>query len=499
MALPGSQSVAVQPVRSAGAPDVLQGARRLAEAVQRVARRPRKRATGAALAVCPYRAGSWRAQRILHRSEARWKLLVSGRGVGKSHGCAKETLDVVLDSPPGSEGAVLCPTYTHAEAAIAKLRELAATLPGVNDESWIVSKRRLMLPGGRSIKVFSADRKEVVRGPSIVVLWIDEAALVGHKAIEASLPALRRPGFAVRLLISTTPAGKNWVWQWWDKAKSGKLPDLERFRFLGTESPYNDQAVIALYRETASPEKFAQEYLAEFVDNILLAFPDRDFWVDKLEAREGLPCWLGVDIGQSDFYVCTLANEFGEVQVVGRWNEDTPGFAPATYFRQSQERVLDLARRYKATVVVDTGGRGGAPGAVLAENLRAAGIQVIEVKTSNQGTKAEIVEQARLDVQAKVLKVLRDGEGWHLVLDYEMSKFCGTKGVLHGRETMSYEGPQIRGEHDDTVISFCLANWGRSRGEKVDDPLRGDFSGFDPDRKDTGESSGGDVGGWGAV
>ncbi len=482
------------------------GARRLAAVLERVGPRRRRRATGAALAVCSYRAGSWRAQRILHRAVERWKLLVSGRGVGKTHACAYELLQIVLDAPPGSEGAVLAPTLTHAEAAIAKLRELAAGLPGVTDESWVTSRRRLMLPGGRSIKVFSADRKEVVRGPSIVALWIDEAALVSAKAIEASLPALRRPGVRVKLLISTTPAGKNWVFEWWEQAKKKPELGLLRLRFKGTESPYNDQAVIALYRETASPEKFAQEYLAEFVDNILLAFPDRDFWVDRLDERAaGTPCWLGVDVGQSDFYSCTLANEFGEVQMVGRWNEDTPGFAPATYFRQSEQRVLELARRFGATVVVDTGGRAGAPGAVLAENLRnpgdgKPGVRVMEIKTSSQGTKAEIVEQSRLDVQAKVLRVLRDGEGWHKVLDYEMSRFCGTKNVVHGREIMSYEGPQIRGEHDDTVISFCLANWGRSRGEKVEDPLKGDFTGFavEPDQAAPATTAE-DLGGWGAV
>ena len=452
------------------------GARRLSESLARAvaAGRQRTRGTSAALAFSPYRSGSWRAQAILHRSAARWKLIVSGRGVGKTHGGAYELLHIVMAAPPGSEGAVLAPTLTHAEAAVSKLRELASALPGVTAASWVVSKRRLMLPGGRSIKVFSAERKEVVRGPSIVALWIDEGALLSHTALEASLPAMRRPGFNVRLLVTTTPAGKNWVWNWWDK----RPENLERFRFRGTDSPYNDKAVIELYRATASPEKFAQEYLAEFVDNLLLVFPDREgLFVDTLPVRAKRPaCWLGVDLGKRDHTVCTLANEWQEVQVVGRWNEDTPGFNESTFWAQTYDRVEQLATDSGATVVVDTGGAGGAAGAVLAEHLRGKGLQVVEIKTSQQGTKAQIVEQAKADVQWKKLRVLRNDMASQL--DYEMSKFQGIKRIRQGREEHVYEGPQVPGEFDDCVISFCLANWGRVHAEKVPDPLSGDFSGF---------------------
>ena len=45
-----------------------------------------------------------------------------------------------------------------------------------------------------------------------------------------------------------------------------------------------------------------------------------------------------------------------------------------------------------------------------------------------------------------------------------MATFQGIKRVHRGREVMVYEGPQVEGEHDDCVISLCLANWGRVRG-----------------------------------
>lgn len=456
------------------------GAQKLAAAVERAAAsgRQRTRPTSGILCCSHYRRGSWRAQRVVHRSESRRRLLVTGRGVGKTHACAYDMLQVVMDSPPGSEGAVLAPTLTHAEAAIAKLRELAQAF-GVRADDWVSTKRLLRLPGGRSIKVFSADRKEVVRGPSIVILWIEEGAYIHHAAIISSLPAMRT-GLSetkTRLLVSTTPAGKNWVWDYWDKGQRGVLA-LECFRFRSTESPYQDPEDVAFARASMSPERFSQEYLAAFVDNLLLVFPDRDgLFVDSLPLRpKKAAVWLGVDLGKKDFTVCTAMNEWQEAWIAGRWNETTPGFNEGTYWAQTYDRVEQLARDLGATVVVDTGGAGGAAGAVLAEHLRGKGLGVVEVKTSQQGTKAKIVEQAKADVQWKKLKVLRNEHAEQL--DYELSKFQGIKRQIHGQEVHVYEGPQVPGEYDDCVISFCLANWGRATAEAPVDPCAGDYTGW---------------------
>lgn len=414
----------------------------------------------------------------MRRSQSQRRLLVTGRGVGKTHAAAEETIQVVMDAPPGSMGAVLAPTLTHAEAAVQKLREAAVAL-GVDASGWISTKRTLHLPGGRTIKVFSADRKEVVRGPSIVILWIEEGAYLSQKAYESSLPALRTglTGVETRLLVTTTPAGGNWVKSQWDQARAGKLA-MECFRFRSTESPYQAEADVEFARASMPPEKFAQEFLAEFVDNLLLAFPDREgLFVDDFPKRERKPaCWLGVDIGQSDFTVCTLMSEWGEAEVVGRWNEDTPGFSAASYSRQTVERVVELLERYRAGLVVDTGSAGPGLGSVIATAARERKIAVVEIKTSSQGTKARVVEQARADVQWRKVTVKRNEHSQ--ALDYELSKFQAIKRTLHGQELMIYEGPQFKGEHDDCVISFCLANWGRVHGEKAPDLLGGDFSEF---------------------
>ena len=467
MAVPEPQPGPPRPPRPAGPPEV--GPSPLTAALEAAGPRPR-RPGGTALCVSPYR--PWRAQRLLHRSSARFRVLVAGRGVGKTHGAAFELLQLVLGAPPRAEGAVLAPTLTHAEASVAKLRELATVVPGA---SWRAQARRLLLPGGRSIKVYSADRKETVRGPSLVAMLLDEGAYVALAAVEASLPALRSVGTTTRLIVATTPAGSNWVRQWWDEAPHE--PGMERFRFRSTESPFMDPYVIERSRRLMSPEKFRQEYEAEFVDNLLLVFPDRgELFTDEHPQRPAPgSCWVGVDLGRKDYTTAVLMNEWGEGRVLARWNEDTPGFPAATYWAATYARVAELCREHRAVAVVDTGGPGGAPGSVLVEHLRGLGVEALEVRTNQPGTKARIVEQAKADVEWRKVKMLRNEHAE--TLDYEMSQFQGLKRVLHGQEVNVYEGPQVPGEHDDLVIGFCLANWGRVHGDPEPPPDDlGDFA-----------------------
>lgn len=446
----------------------------VAQALSRATAAGRQRRPGEVLAIAsPYT--PWWAQRWLHRSQARFRVLVAGRGVGKTHACAFELLQLVLAAPPGSEGAVLAPTFTHCEASIAKLRELSEPIEGAE---WKEQKKRLMLPGGRSIRVYSADRKETVRGPSLVALWLDEGALIHVKAIEASLPALRSAaGVTVKLLLSTTPAGKNWAWEWWEEAAESE--GMERFRFKGTDSPFQDAFVIEKARRLMAAEKFSQEYEAQFVDSLILVFPDRSsLFVEDLPPRKRAQCWLGVDVGKTrDWTVATLMNEFGEARVLGRWRAGSAGMSAEKFWGQTDARVIQLAQDAGAAVVLDTGGAGGSAASVLAERCRAAGLVVVEVSTNNTTVKAQIVEQAQADVEWQKVKVLHpphdDSAATRQAcpacqLDYELSKFQGIKRVIHGREENVYEGPQLEGEHDDCVISLCLANWGRSRGDKVD-------------------------------
>lgn len=436
----------------------------------------------------------WRGQRLFHRSAKRIRLLVAGRQTGKSVAAAWETVRIVMASPPGSSGAVLAPTYKIARAAINRLLAVAEHVPGAQ---WRESRKVLELPGGRSVEVFSADRKnDTVRGPTLVVLWIDEGAFLSADARNAALGALMAVRGA-KILITTTPAGRNWVFDWWElAAKPEGQASYDRVRFKTTESPFRDDELLEQMRTAMSPEMFQQEFEAEFVDSLHLAFPDTSrLMVDDhpMGFRKGVSYWLGVDLAssttdKSDWTVFTVTNSLGETWVLERFRESD--------FNVIEKRILEALESVQAlaraeseragvrgvgsvSLVIDTGGPGGGNGGPIAHHLARAGWNVIEVKTHVQNEKAAIVEQLRHDVRFGLVTMKR-GEHTDQVL-YEMKKFAGVKKVMHGREFTTWEGPQNKlNEFDDCVISFALANWGRASGGEEKKEAPRDLSAFKP-------------------
>ncbi|HBP18000.1 MAG TPA: hypothetical protein DEA08_09430 [Planctomycetes bacterium] len=391
----------------------------------------------------------WWAQRMASRSRAETRVVVAGRQSGKTHWASFEVLRIAMERP-GSFSAVLAPTYQIAQTAIDKLRAMASEIPGA---VWKEQKKRLLLPNGSKVAVFSADRKESVRGPSIDgVFWVDEGAYLSERAYEAALGALASGNG--RVIVTTTPVGKNWVYQEFTS------DDVENahFRFRSSDSPYSNKARLRRLRRKMSADKAAQEFDAIFVDDLLLAFPD----TSRLFARgfpdrsydPALQNVLGVDLGkEQDWLVVTLMNRYGEATILGRWRH--------LKWTETVPRLVAMAQDHDALVVLDHGA-GGGYGGVLIDFLEADGVRVLPVKTAVVGTKAQIVEQCRADVEWERIHVLQNTHSAQL--RHELATFQGIKRVHRGREVMVYEGPQVEGEHDDCVISLCLANWGRVRG-----------------------------------
>lgn len=398
----------------------------------------------------------WWGQRLVRRSEASCRVLVAARQVGKSYLAVFLVLEVALGQP-GSFSVLLTPTYLHARPAIDTMRKVCARLPGAE---WREQQKRMTFRNGSIWQVFSADRPDSVRGPALDgILWVDEAAFLRKAAWTASLGALSSSK-SPRKLLTTSPMGKNWVY---DEFVD---PDNEPFRFRSADSPVVNQEEVARNRAKMTPERAAQEFDAEFVDALLLAFPDtsrlftKAFPVREQGAERRA---LGVDLGKDqDWTVVVLINEFGEAEVVGRWRH--------VAWPETEERILALIERHQVQITcVDK----AYVGSYLVDRLRALGKSVLDVATSSRQLKARIVETLRADVQGRAVQVL-DNE-FSSQLRYELSRFQGTRVVVHGRVEVRYECPEIRGEHDDCVIALCLANWVRHHGLVGPKPVRADI------------------------
>lgn len=444
----------------------------LAALVEQLPRRapPPERGRTEALAFSTFT--PWWAQRLAGRSPARTIVVVAGRQAGKTLWAAFAVLRRAFELP-GSYSAVLAPTYLKAETAILRMRQVAVGLK----VRWKENGKRFVLPNGSVIQVFSADRKDEVRGPTITAsYWIDEAAYVHEEAYESGNPAkiTARP----TTIVTTTPVGKNWVHR--EFTRDDEVPGsttrttsrTARFRFRSEDSPYSDKEEIADQRRRMTPERAAQEFDAQFVDDILLAFPNVSrLFVESLPDRrreEDLRHVLGVDLGkEQDWCVATLMNRYGEARILGRWRR--------VGWPQTQLEIEGMAKAFGAMIVMDLGVSGG-PGGVLKDFLEERGHAVLGVNTAVLGLKAQLVEQARSNVQWEQIKVI-DNE-FSNQLRHELKLFQGTRRIVQGKEVMNYEGPQLKDEHDDCVVSLCLANWGRLKGWSGGEPEADDLVAF---------------------
>jgi predicted phage terminase large subunit-like protein len=124
------------------------------------------------------------------------------------------------------------------------------------------NERRIVLPGGGSVTVKSADNPDSLRGDGLDGAVLDESAFMKQDAWAACVrPALSdRRGWAMFL---TTPSGLNWFHDLFQDVP--ERPGWERW-----QRPTSDNRLIApeeieAARREVGPYLFAQEYEAQFL------------------------------------------------------------------------------------------------------------------------------------------------------------------------------------------------------------------------------------------
>lgn len=423
----------------------------------------------------------WWAQRLFHRSQAPIRVVVAGRQSGKTHSAAEEVVRLMLRRG-GTTSCLLMPTYKSTKGPLKHLRRALRDLLGEQGAGgrwrWFEVDKRFLLFNGAELYVRTADDKEGVptRGLTVDgVLWVDEAAYVPQGAVDAARftqAAVADP----RVIITTSPAGKNWVFDEYNLGLPGpqRAPLNESFRFRSIDSPYCTPRFIEDLKLKVGARRAMQELNAEFLGDANACFDPDD--LVKLFASGNLPLRgeqlsIGLDLGKErDYTVVTLMNEFGETWVLGRWRR------VKWDIQEAQITAIANAARHREAIVVVDEGHGGGYGGTMADYLeRTLGAsRVLRVKTGNLGVKAQVIETLKGDVENARLRVAADELGKEL--RHEMTWFQEHTYVVGGVQRSRYGAPESDGgsdskdeeeeneDHDDCVISFALANWGRIHG-----------------------------------
>ena len=241
------------------------------------------------------------AQLKFHASDARFKVLIAGARFGKSMASARETLVEALAGP--TRGWLVGPTYALTRPELEYLRDDA--LAGLGAQ---VTQARvppsLTTHWGAEIVSLSAQMPQGLLGSEIDWMILCEAAHLDREAFERFLRArlTTRNG---RLIVPTTPRGRNWIHELYSLGKRGE-PGWESFRHATWENPGVSAAEIESARRSMPPETFDEQFGGEF--SSLAGRVYREFspaiHAARLSPPPGAVVYKAIDFGFTNPFVC---------------------------------------------------------------------------------------------------------------------------------------------------------------------------------------------------
>lgn len=216
-------------------------------------------------------------QSRLWSSPARHRTLAAGRGSGKTESAAR----IILGGDRHHRGAFFPPPHVHDPLFVvaAPTRDQVKSIWWDKIKSMIPrslmardpleTELMVILRNGARLRLVGLDKPQRVEGIAIDGLVVDEYAEVRADAWQSSLePALNRldrPGWA---LFIGRPRGRNHFYEQWRGAKTWDEWDS----FHWTSSQVMEAAVLERLKQTTDPLTYRQEYLADWINFVGLAY-----------------------------------------------------------------------------------------------------------------------------------------------------------------------------------------------------------------------------------
>ena len=325
---------------------------------------------------------------------------IGGIGSGKSYAGAVKAM--LYSQTPGTLGLVIAPSYPMLrDATLRTFRQVAEAT--IAEEH--MSEMRLTLRNGAEVLFRSADQPDRLRGPNISWAWIDEASLCGAETWEITIGRLRADGKAGPCWITTTPKGRNWVYQ--------RQEQMTIFRSTTAGNPYLSREFVESLH-AAYEGKFAQqELLGEFVgfDGLVYDEFDRGRNVKTIPTRTWTRVFAGVDEGYTNPAVILIVGEDhdGRLHVMHEFYQR----------RRLQSEVVVEAKRLMAEYRVSEFVTDPSAAGLIAD-LRKAGIPTVPannaVMVGIQAVKARLPMAgdglSRLTVDPACVNLLGEFEGY---------------------------------------------------------------------------------------
>lgn len=377
-------------------------------------------------------AGLHPAQRQIHNSPARFRVVDAGRKFGKTRLGVMECLGIAAQN---KRAWWVAPTYKIAQVGWRPLRKMASRVPGVEINK---SEMMVVFPGGGEVCVRSADNPDSLRGEGLHFVVLDECAFIKPEAWSEAI----RPNLSQTLggaMFISTPRGRNWFWSMYQRGVRGE-GEYQSFTFPTSANPYVSMSEIEAARSELPELIFRQEYLAEFIDDqggVFRRVQEAAVLVPLLTPVKNAQYIAGVDVAASVDYtvVSVLDASTREMVYMDRFN------------RVDYTVLIDrLAAVYAAWMPSVMKVESNSIGQPVIDALVAKGINIMPFVTTS-ATKQIIIQNLQAAFEHGEITVINDP-----VLIGELLSFESKR---NPSGSFSYSAPD--GMHDDCVMSLAIA------------------------------------------
>jgi len=355
------------------------------------------------------------------KSLSRFKVMMAGRRFGKSVISQNIAIESALK---GQKIAYITPTYQLGKMFFKEIcKQLPEKVYRKNESDLLID----FVTGG-NIRFYTGERLDAMRGTKYHLVIIDEASYIGN--LEEGWNNSIRPtltDYKGRAIFLSTPRGKNYFYSLFMR---GGEPGWESFKFTTYDNPYIDPSEVDAARAQLPGVVFAQEYMADPMENAANPFGS-EFIMACTKEVKGTAAYYGIDLAKSvDWTVIVGMDKNGAAVYYDRFQKD---------WMQTKETILRLPKNLP--IVIDSTGVGDA----IVEELQKKFTQMHGFKFTSV-SKQQLLESLSNAIQTKTISY-PDGP---IRQELEVFEYTFTPTGVR------YSAPQ--GFHDDCVIALALAN-----------------------------------------
>jgi len=250
-------------------------------------------------------------QELFHLDTSRFRLIVGGRRVGKTHACISEVIKHCLEQENRLVFWV-APSYKEAREIGFETFMLfqEALKPAI--ESIHHTQCKITFINGSCIYFKGSDNPDSLRGRGLTLVIFDECAFgrdIWGKVLRPSLSD--RKGRAVLL---STPNGYNWFHKLYQDSDS-----WSKYKWISELNPLMDEVEINAAKEQSSEIEYKQEYLAEFITSAGQVYSDFNEHniIEDFTYSDKYSIYIGMDFGYANpSALCFFAVNISGNQVI---------------------------------------------------------------------------------------------------------------------------------------------------------------------------------------